>query len=86
MVNLQDMKNAIDRLTPEERRELRQYLEQRESTEQLTHELSPEERIRRLEEAVKALREGLTQAELDEMTDAMNAEYIEPVDEDVWKD
>lgn len=34
MVTLQDIKKAIDRLSPEERRELREYIEQREGAEQ----------------------------------------------------
>ncbi len=74
MTTLQDVKKAIDRLSPEERRELREYLEQRESIEQPAHELSPEERIRRLDAAAQAIREGMTQAELDDMLEAMNAE------------
>ncbi|MCD4685180.1 MAG: hypothetical protein K8S97_04515 [Anaerolineae bacterium] len=86
MMTLQDVKQAVDRLSPGARRELREYLAQRESTEQPVLELTPEERIRRLDAAVEALREGLTQQELDEMTEAMNTEYIEPIDEDQWKD
>jgi hypothetical protein len=86
MMTLQDVKQAIDRLTPAERRELREYLEQRESTEQPVQDLSPADRARRLREAFEELRAGLTQAQLAEITEAMNAEYIEPVDEDVWKD
>ncbi len=86
MMTLQDVKQAVDRLSPGERRKLREYLAQRESTEQPVLELTPEERIRRLDAAVEALREGLTQQELDEMTEAMNTEYIEPIDEDQWKD
>ena len=47
---------------------------------------APEERARQLDEAFERLREGLTQTQIDEMTEAMNAEYIEPLDENVWKD
>ena len=86
MVTLQDVKKAIDRLSPEERRELREYLEQRESNEPSTPILSPEERIRRMDAAVETIRAGMSQAELDDMTAAMNAEYVEPFDEDVWKE
>lgn len=86
MMTLQDVKQAIDRLSPEERRELREYLEQCESTEQNVPQLTPAERARRLDAAFEQLRAGLTQAELDEMTEAMNAKYIESVDEDQWKD
>ena len=86
MVTLQDVKKAIDQFSPEERRELREYLEQREGIEPFVHLLSPEERIRRMDVAAKTIRAGMTRAELDDMTAAMNAEYIESFDEDVWKD
>ena len=86
MMTLQDVKKAIDHLSPEERRELREYLEQRESNEPSAPVLSPEERIRRLDAAVETIRAGLSQADLDDMTAAMNAEYVEPFDEDVWKE
>lgn len=87
MLTLQDVIKAVDQLSPDERRELREYLDQRESVPQPVQELTPEERIRRMDEAVKAIREGMTQAELEDMIAAMNEEYIEPVDdEDVWKD
>lgn len=86
MMTLQDVIKAVATLSPEELRQLRAFLDQLEGTPSPAHDLPPEERIRRLDAAVEALREGLTQAELDEMTDAMNTEYIEPFDEDVWKD
>jgi uncharacterized protein YeeX (DUF496 family) len=86
MMTLQDVKKAIDNLSPEERRELREYLERRESSEPFAQVLSPEERIRRMDAAVETIRAGMSQAELDDMTAAMNAEYIEPFDEDVWRE
>jgi hypothetical protein len=85
-MTLQDVMKAVDQLSPEELRELRQYIEQREGLPWPVQALTPEERARRLDEAFEQLRDGLTQAELDEMTEAMNAEYIEPVDEDVWSE
>jgi hypothetical protein len=85
-MTLQDVIKAVDQLSPEELRELREYIEQREGTHSPVQALTPGERIRRLDAAVEAIREGMTQAELDEMTVAMNAEYIEPFDEDLWKD
>jgi hypothetical protein len=86
IMTLQDVMKVVDRLSPEELRELRQYIEQREGIPWPAQELTPEERIRRLDAAVEAIREGMTQAELDDMTAAMNAEYIEPFDEDVWNE
>jgi hypothetical protein len=86
MMTLQEVIKVVDTLSPEELRELRTYLDQREGTVQPALELAPEERARQLDEAFERLREGLTQKQIDEMTEAMNAEYIEPFDEDVWKD
>jgi hypothetical protein len=85
-MTLQDVIRAVDRLSPEERRELHQYLELRESTERAAQELLPQERAQRLREGFAQLRAGLSQADLEKITEAMNAEYIEPVDEDQWKD
>jgi hypothetical protein len=86
MMTLQEVIKVVDTLSPEELRVLRTYLDQREGTVQPALELAPEERARQLDEAFERLREGLTQKQIDEMTEAMNAEYIEPFDEDVWKD
>lgn len=87
MVTLQDVMKAVDRLSLEELRQLRAYLDQLEGTPvSPAQDMTPEERACRLDTAFEQLREGLTQAELDEMTEAMNAEYIEPFDEAPWKD
>lgn len=83
-MTLQEMKEAIDHLSPEERAELRAYLD--EQAHLAPHLLPPEERIRRLDAAAKAISEGLTDAEWDEIEKAMNEEYIEPWDESEWKD
>ncbi|MBI5958456.1 MAG: hypothetical protein HY866_06975 [Chloroflexi bacterium] len=85
-MTLQEMIKAIDLLHPDELRQLRSYIDQRESAVRHAYELSPEERIQRMDAAVEVIREGMTQAELDEMIEAMNAEYIEPFDEELWKD
>lgn len=89
-MTLQELMRAIDHLSRPELDQLRQYIDQREKEqERQIHPArgdTPQERVRRLDAAAAAIREGLTQEELDEMTAAMNAEYIEPFDEDVWKD
>lgn len=86
MLNLQKVKEAVDHLLPEELRELREHLEKR-AVEILTqHHLSPEERIRRLDEAAKAIREGFTEVEWEAVEKAMNEEYIEPWDASEWTD
>ena len=73
-MTLQDVLRAVDRLSPEELRQLRSYLDQLEGAIAPAHELPPEERIRRMDAAAEAIREGMTPAELAAMTDAMNAE------------
>lgn len=71
MLNLQEVKEAVDHFSPEE---LREHLEKR-AVEILTqHHLSPEERIRRLDEAAKAIRESFSDAEWDVVEKAMNEE------------
>ena len=87
MMTLQDVMKAIDVLPLDDLLQLRMYIDQR-TTEAMPPavQLSPEERARRLDAAFEQLRAGLTQTELDEMTEAMNAEYIEPFDETEWKD
>lgn len=85
LATLEEIKQAIAELTPAERAELRIYLEQVESPPAVNG-LSPEERARRLDAAFEQFREGLTPEQLEEMTEAMNEEYIEPWDENEWKD
>lgn len=85
MLNLQEVKEAVDHFSPEEVRELREYLEKR-AVEILPHPLSPEERIRRLDEAAQAIRGGFNEAEWAAVEKAMNEEYIEPWDESEWTD
>lgn len=85
VITLREIIQLVDQLSPKEKDELRDYLGH--STPVFDVEkLSPEERIRLMDEAVKAIREGLSQTELDEMIEAMNHKYIEPVDDDIWRD
>lgn len=85
-MTLKDIQTAIDALSFEEIKQLRAYLEQRETDLQPGRGKTPQERIRLLHEAVTEIREGLTQEELDQLTEDMNSEYIEDVDVDVWRD
>lgn len=79
-MTLNELIKAVDTLSGEELRQLRDYVNQRH-----IHNHSVDERIQMLEEASDAIREGLTQEQLDEMFTAMNDEYIEPWDETEWK-
>lgn len=82
-MTLQTIKQAIDALTPQERRELRAYLDA-QLTEPAPHDLPIEERIRQLDAAAAKIRADLTDREWTEAERAMNAEYIEPWDESEW--
>lgn len=86
MLNLQEVKEAVDHFSPEELRELHEHLEKRAVEIMSQHYLAPEERIRRLNEAAKAIREGFTDAEWEAVEKAMNEEYIEPGDANEWTD
>ncbi len=80
MLNLQEMKEAVDYLAPEERAELRAYLDERE-TEETTLRAGTMD-VDALLDAARAIREGFTDEEWDDVERAMNEEYIEPVDAD----
>ena len=74
----EEVLRAVDELNDEERRLLRQHIDQlpKRSTQ-----LTPKERMRRHNAAFDAMGEGMSQAQLDEMTAAMTEDYIEPWDE-----
>lgn len=78
MLNLQEVKEAIDYLSPEERAELRAYLDERETITLRAGTMN----IDTLLEAVRKMHKGITESEWDEIEQAMNQEYIEPVDDD----
>lgn len=82
MLNLQEVKDAVDHFSPDELRELREYLENHVVRFLTQQSLPAEERIRRLDEAASAIREDFTNREWDEIEKAMNEEYVESVDED----
>ena len=77
----EEILRAVDELNDEERRLLRQHIDQRPEKPAW---LTPKERMRRLNAAFDAMSEGLSQAQLDEMTAAMTEDYIEPWDESEW--
>ena len=85
-MTLKEIQTAINALSLDEIKQLRAYLEQREADLRPGRGKTPEERIRLLHKATAAIREGMTQTQLDEITDAMNTEYIEDVDVDIWRD
>lgn len=84
-MTFEEVLQVVDQLNDEERQRLHQYLDQQAQSIK-AHPLSAEERIQRLNAAMDAMRDGLSQEELDEMTAAMNEDYIEAVDDSLWED
>jgi hypothetical protein len=83
MTDLQALFETIDHLQPEEFEQVEQYIKRR-SDEHQRHKPTAAEvqaKMAALDAATAALREGLTDEQLEQMTWAMNVEYI--VDEDL---
>jgi hypothetical protein len=76
---MQDVFKVIDRLSPDELRLLREYIDTREQQVQLRAGTVD---MDKLLSALEELRAGLSEAESAEIERAMNEEYIEPLDID----
>ena len=81
-MNLQDIIAAMQQLPPEELQELRHTLNEMES-DVLIPPSKPLE-MDALRAALARMREGLSDDEIDAITQAMEAEYIEPVNDHEW--
>ena len=77
----EEILRAVAELTDEERQLLRQHIDQAPDKASL---LPPKERTQRLNAALDAMGDGLSQVQLDEMTAAMTEEYIEAWDGSEW--
>lgn len=82
---LDSLYQVIDDLSADDLDALSEYIEQQREQRRLA-QYTTEERIQKIEAAFAELREGLTPAELDEITEAMNSEVVEPFDESEWQD
>ncbi len=72
-----DVMKAVEQFSPEELRQLREYIQQREQHPELkAGTLDMDELLEGLEE----MRLGLTDDEFREIERAMNEEYVEPLD------
>ena len=78
---LEEIIRAVDNMTEQERRLLRRHLDR---APLMSTNLAPRDRTKRLNVALDAMRDGVDQAELNEMTAAMTEEYIEAWDESEW--
>ncbi|MCY3866699.1 MAG: hypothetical protein OXG68_14775 [Chloroflexi bacterium] len=74
----EEILRAVDELTAEERQQLRDYLD---CLPEKRPRLSPQERMQRLNAAFDAMGEGLSPAELEDMTAAMTGESSKPSEE-----
>lgn len=81
-MTLQELKTAISELSTEDLRILESYIHDRRKLLETAKPLN----VEALEQAIEAMREGLTEEDLDEIEWAMNVEYIEPLDESEWQD
>jgi len=85
-MTLREVIEALDELSQEELNELRAQLEQRLTLNAPARGTTAEERIRRLNAAASAIRKGFSAEEWTEVVQAMNEEYIEPLDDAPWND
>ncbi len=83
---LSDLLRAVNVLSREELDQLYEYIEQLRERQEAARGATPEERIRRLNAAAHAIRDGFSEQEWEEVVDAINVEYIEPFDDEQWKD
>ena len=77
----EEILRATTKLNDEERQQLRQHIDQ---VPEEASQLPPKERTQRLNAALDAMGDGLSQVQLDEMTAAMTEEYIKAWDESEW--
>jgi FAD/FMN-containing dehydrogenase len=79
MTDLESLKNAILDLTPEQYWEIKQFLiENQPEPEAIPPvEEDVETRLAKIHEALAAIREGLSEEDLNEIVWAMNYEYID---------
>jgi len=85
-MTLQELIKAIDQLSYQDLDLLRRHMDEREHQTRLAQNLTPEERIQRLDAAAAALREGLTEEEIADMVQAINGEYVKVAGDDQWQD
>lgn len=81
MKNLQDIKTAVSGLSSDELVELRAFIDQQTATLP-PHQQPAAERIRQLDAAADQIREALTADDWAQIDAAMNADDIEPLDDD----
>jgi hypothetical protein len=84
LLSLQELKNAVNRLSASERDELRAYLEEEVSTSHQVMQSGTMD-VDALLIAAQEIRESMSPQDFETMLDAMNEEFIEITDEDEWE-
>jgi uncharacterized alpha-E superfamily protein len=84
-MTVKEMIARLDELTPDEMAELQSEIERRKHATP-AHVISPAERVRRMRAAAQAIREGFSDDEWAKVEKAINEEYLEPLDDDIWRD
>lgn len=85
MTTLNNLYHQLNRLDREELQQVRRYIDQRIEEPTVENERI-ESKVKALQEAVKNFWEGVPQEEIDEIVEAMNSEYIEPLSKYNWLD
>jgi hypothetical protein len=86
MIDLQTLLDAIDQLEPEELEQIQARIEQQRQTlyQKRIDTEDPKMWIAGLHAALAEFREGITDEEWQEISTAMNAEYVEPEDPELF--
>jgi uncharacterized protein YeeX (DUF496 family) len=82
-MTLNDILEHLDALSQAELLELRQQIDQRTAQSELRAGTMD---VDALLNAAKQITEDMSDEEIKEMVAAMNEEYIEPADDDLWRD
>lgn len=85
MTTLNNLYHQLDRLDRAELQQLRHYIDQRMETPQVGDE-DVQAKVKALQDAVENFWEGVPQEDIDEIVEAMNSEYIEPLAKHDWLD
>ena len=80
-MTLRELITAVDSLSLDDLLRLREHIQQRERERK--YQIGTMD-IDAILGGIEIMRQGLTENQFNEMIDAMNEEYIEPVDESEW--
>ena len=87
MLSLKDVLEAVNQLSPQEQQRVREYIETRQKQLQVVQRTPQEiaQRAAKLDGALERFWEGIPEAEVEGIIKAMNDEYIEPEDAELFR-